>query len=100
MIAEGAPNCDRCAGPCPSCRSSPPCGHRQPDIIVNGRRLGASHWTMSHEYIVGVASQGRPTNDTWTVTYKSKNQQGTLAPGHSIGVEHGMVFNAMLTNRA
>lgn len=83
---------------------------KQPDkdkaitIVVNGREHKVEKGAISFEEVVALAFP----NDTggqivYTVTYRRGHPdkpEGTLAPGQSVKIKDGMIFNVTRTDKS
>jgi hypothetical protein len=73
-------------------------------LIVNGKHKFVGFTRLSHEQVVTIANEDRPTpwNGLHTVTYRYRDARpaGELAPGESVDVADEMVFNAHATGNA
>lgn len=67
-------------------------------IIVNGITQMVPEGMVTYEDIVGLSNQ--PLRDGYSMTYKSKDKQGTLHKGQAVLVVHEMVFNVVMTGNS
>ena len=73
------------------------------NIIVNGRIVPIKAIQLSYKDIVSFVADTLFLDDIFTVTYRHgvpPFQFGTLAPGESVLVQNGMVFNVADTSRS
>lgn len=75
-------------------------------IIVNGREKTVDKKEqLTFAEVVELAFPGEPPTETlvYTVTYsrgEGNKPEGDLAPGGSVKVKKGMIFNVFATNRS
>jgi hypothetical protein len=73
-------------------------------IVVNGREHRVEKGVMTFEEIVALAYPNDTGNQiVYTVTYRrghSDNHEGTLAPGQSVRIKDGMIFNVTRTDKS
>jgi hypothetical protein len=67
-------------------------------IIVNGVEKETSCVTLSYSEVVSFAN--KEVSHGPTVTFKKKEQCGTLSPGDLVYVEDGINFNVAITSGA
>ena len=78
---------------------------KQFDIIVNGRERTVPSDELTFDEIVKLASTPRPTgpNIMFSVTYRNgggRPPEGSLAPGGTVKVQEGTVFNVTATDKS
>lgn len=73
-------------------------------IIVNTREKTVEKGKISFDEVVALAFNNPPTgpNVAFTVLYRrgQGNDEGSLAPGQSVEVTEGMIFNVTATDRS
>lgn len=74
-------------------------------IIVNGREKVVTDRELSFAQVVALAFDNPPTGDNvrFIVTYRrgeGNKPEGTLAPGGTVKVKEGMIFNVTTTNQS
>jgi hypothetical protein len=72
-------------------------------VIVNGRRHTANASALSYDDVVRLARDGAPTSALFSVTYRKAGggrESGILAPGESVTIADGTIFNAYVTGNA
>jgi len=67
-------------------------------IIVNGTNTSVLNNSVTYEGIVQLAGFDKTTK--LTVTFSSKNYEGTLCEGQQTAIEHDMIFNVADTSEA
>jgi hypothetical protein len=80
-------------------------GHREFNIIVNGRKKEVLTDEVSYEEIVRLAYGNNPPsgpNIVITVTYRNAEdgKQGTLAPGETVEIKNGTIFDVRATDKS
>lgn len=73
-------------------------------IIVNAREYAVEKDVLSYEEVVALY-ENRPTGPNWyfNVTYRrghGDKPQGSLEPGQSVRIKHGMIFDVTPTDRS
>ena len=77
--------------------------HKEYDIIVNGTSKKWGEKEISFNQVVILAFGKIDPNARYTITYKrghGDKPEGTLAPGDSVKVKEGMIFNVTPTNKS
>lgn len=74
-------------------------------VIVNGREKEVTTKELSFDAVVALAFDPVPSGPNWvfTITYRrgeGNKPEGTLAPGESVKVKDGMVFNVTATDKS
>lgn len=73
-------------------------------ITVNGRERTVEDKELSFEELVRLAFENPASGPyiVFTITYRKGhgNKAGTLAPGESVKVKEGMIFNVTATDRS
>lgn len=73
-------------------------------IIVNGREVTVPKEELSFDELVKLAFPNSTPgpNKIFTVTYRRGhgNKEGTLAPGQSVKIKDGMIFNVTETDKS
>jgi len=80
-------------------------GRREFTIIVNGRKREVSTDDVSYVEIVQLAYGNNPPsgpNIVITVTYRNAEdgKQGTLAPGETVEIKNGTIFDVRATDKS
>lgn len=81
-------------------------GHDKPfTIIVNAEPKTVTGRELTFEQVVALAFPGNPQGGNWlyTITYRrgeGNKPEGTLAPGESVKLKEGMIFNVTATDRS
>ncbi|SMD25563.1 multiubiquitin domain-containing protein [Lentzea albidocapillata] len=75
------------------------------EVVVNGRTKIVTTDELTFEEVVGLAYDPVPSGPNWvfTVTYRrghGNKPEGTLAPGESVKVKKGMIFNVTATDKS
>lgn len=78
---------------------------RSTTIVVNGREKTVTSKEISFEELLELAFENPPTGDNWffTVVYRrgeGNKPSGTLAPGESVKVKDGMIFDVTATDKS
>lgn len=74
-------------------------------VVVNGVQKEVTSKELTFDQVVDLAFNPRPSGPYWefTVTYRrghSEKPEGTLAPGESVKVKDGMIFNVTATDKS
>lgn len=74
-------------------------------VVVNGVQKEVTTKELTFDQVVDLAFNPRPTGQyiVFTVTYRrghGEKPEGTLAPGESVKVKDGMIFNVTATDKS
>ncbi|SDN01117.1 Multiubiquitin [Lentzea albidocapillata subsp. violacea] len=75
------------------------------EVVVNGRTKTVTTDELTFDEVMGLAYDPVPSGPNWvfTVTYRrghGNKPEGTLAPGESVKVKKGMIFNVTATDKS